>query len=182
MRNAALIAMRFNELLPAAEIPACTEGREGFYHLNSMSGDVAHAELDYIIRDHDRERFEQRKRYMKQAVELLNAEYGYELATIEITDSYYNMKEMILPHMELIDLARESMEELDIEPLIIAVRGGTDGARLSYMGLPCPNICSGCEYAHGLYEHVSVQALRRIADMLVLLVQKFAATQGADAK
>ena len=93
-----------------------------------MSGDVAHAELDYIIRDHDRERFEQRKRYMKQAVELLNAEYGYELATIEITDSYYNMKEMILPHMELIDLARESMEELDIEPLIIAVRGGTTGA------------------------------------------------------
>ena len=182
MRNAALIATRFNELLPAAEVPACTEGREGFYHLNSMSGDVAHAELDYIIRDHDRERFEQRKRYMKQAVELLNAEYGYELATIEITDSYYNMKEMILPHMELIDLARESMEELDIEPLIIAVRGGTDGARLSYMGLPCPNICSGCEYAHGPYEHVSVQALRRIADMLVLLVQKFAATQGADVK
>ncbi len=182
MRNAALIATRFNELLPAAEIPACTEGREGFYHLNSMSGDVAHAELDYIIRDHDRERFEQRKRYMKQAVELLNAEYGYELATVEITDSYYNMKEMILPHMELIDLARESMEELDIEPLIIAVRGGTDGARLSYMGLPCPNICSGCEYAHGPYEHVSVQALRRIADMLVLLVQKFAATRGADVK
>lgn len=178
MRNAALIATRLQALLPAAEDPAHTEGREGFYHLLSISGDVAHAEMNYIIRDHDNDIFEKRKQFMKQAVDLLNSEYGEELVSIEISDSYYNMKEKILPHFELIEVARDAMVETGIEPLIIPVRGGTDGARLSFMGLPCPNICSGCEYAHGPYEHVSIKALRKISDLLELIVQKFAKVHG----
>ena len=173
MRNAALLACEFAALLPATEIPATTEGREGFFHLGSIEGDVATATLDYIIRDHDRDRFEERKRIMEQAAALMNARYGCECVELSITDQYYNMKEQILPHMELVELAREAMEDTGIEPLIIAVRGGTDGARLSYMGLPCPNLCAGCEYAHGPFEHCSVQALQKISDMLVALVQKF---------
>lgn len=173
MRNAALLACEFAALLPATEIPATTEGREGFFHLGSIEGDVATATLDYIIRDHDRERFKERKRIMEQAAALMNARYGCECVELSITDQYYNMKEQILPHMELVDLAREAMEDTGIEPLIIAVRGGTDGARLSYMGLPCPNLCAGCEYAHGPFEHCSVQALQKISNMLVALVQKF---------
>lgn len=110
---------------------------------------------------------------MEQAAALMNARYGCECVALSITDQYYNMKEQILPHMELVDLAREAMEDTGIEPLIIAVRGGTDGARLSYMGLPCPNLCAGCEYAHGPFEHCSVQALQKISNMLVALVQKF---------
>ena len=174
MRNAALVAMRFNELLPPAETPTNTEGREGFFHLLSVEGDVASATLHYAIRDHSAERFAERKELLHSVARLVNEQLRCEAVTVEVTDQYYNMKDRIAERMELVEVARAAMEECGVEPLVIPVRGGTDGAQLSYKGLLCPNICSGCEYAHGPYEHVSVRALRTIAEVLVALVRRFA--------
>ena len=173
MKNAALIAAKLQSMLPELETPAHTEGYEGFYHLQSISGDIAHASMQYIIREHDRSIFEFRKKVMTDICAQLNEVYGEGTVKLDLRDSYYNMREQILPHMELIDLAREAMEEVGVEPLIVAVRGGTDGARLSYMGLPCPNICCGAQYAHGPYEYCSIQTLRKIVEILLRLVQKF---------
>lgn len=173
MKNAALVAARFQNMLPEADSPAHTAGYEGFYHLQKMEGDIAHAHLSYLIRDHDKERFAARKETMVQIGNLLNQIYGENTVTVTIQDAYYNMREMILPHMELIDLAKEAMEEVGITPLTVPVRGGTDGARLSYMGLPCPNLCCGALNTHGPYEYCSIQDMEKIVAMLIRLVQKF---------
>ncbi len=170
MRSALLLAMRFNAMLPPAEIPACTEGYEGFYHLNRMSGDEERAELHYIVRDHDMGRFLARKARLAAIAEYLNAEYGEEVATLTLTDSYYNMKEKIAPHMHIVDRAERAMRAQSITPLRIPIRGGTDGARLSYMGLPCPNLCCGGENAHGRHEFISVQSMDEVVALLAKIV------------
>ncbi len=142
MRNALLLAQEFQAMLPAAENPMYTCGYEGFYHLDALNGTVEEALADYIIRDHDKEKFEKKKVLFLQTGEFLNQKYGEGTFEITMKDSYYNMKEVIEKHMHLIDNAKEAMQELGIEPVVAPIRGGTDGARLSFMGLPCPNLCT----------------------------------------
>ena len=169
MKNAILIGMEFQSLLPAFENPMYTEGYEGFYHLDHMEGNVEQAVLEYIIRDHDREKFEKKKVFFQQAADFLNQKYGENTVQPVIRDSYYNMREVIEPHFYLVERAKAAMEELGITPRIAPIRGGTDGARLSYMGLPCPNLCAGGHNAHGKYEYVSVESMERIVELLVRL-------------
>lgn len=173
MKNASLMAMEFQSMLPPEETPSCTEGYEGFYHLNRMSGEVEDAFLDYLVRDHDREKFEAKKAFLVRAADYMNEKYGKGTVRLEIRDSYYNMKEKVAPHMYLIDLAREAMEELEITPRVVPIRGGTDGCRLSYMGLPCPNLCTGGENGHGKYEFVSTRSLEKTTELLKKIVEKF---------
>lgn len=168
MRNALLLAMRFHGMLPPTEAPAHTEGYEGFYHLGHMQGNEEEAVLHYIIRDHDFAKFTRRKARMQAIADFLNAEYGEEVATLTMADSYYNMKEKILPHMEIVDRAMDAMHALDITPICVPIRGGTDGASLSYKGLPCPNLCCGGENAHGRHEFISIQSM----DAVVALLQR----------
>ena len=169
MKNALLIGMEFQSLLPAFENPMYTEGYEGFYHLDHMQGNVEQAVLEYIIRDHDREKFEKKKVFFQQAADFLNQKYGENTVQPVIRDSYYNMREIIEPHFYLVERAKAAMEELGITPQIVPIRGGTDGARLSYMGLPCPNLCAGGLNAHGKYEYVPVESMERIVELLVRL-------------
>lgn len=171
MINAALLAMEFNEQIPKGQTPADTEGREGFWHLLNVRGDVGSAEMVYIIRDHDRKLFEDRKQIFGQIAEELNRKYGAGTVAAEVTDSYYNMKEMIEPHMELIEKAEAAMREHGVTPRVVPVRGGTDGARLSYMGLPCPNLCTGGANFHGPYEFTVIQDMETIRDILVSIVK-----------
>ncbi|NCB74717.1 MAG: peptidase T [Clostridia bacterium] len=175
MINAALVAAEFASLLPLAETPSHTEGYEGFYHLHRMTGTVEEAELHYIIRDHDRAKFENRKRFVHEAGEFLNKKYGENVVKVITEDRYYNMREKILPHMELIELAKKAMEAEGIIPAVVPIRGGTDGARLSFMGLPCPNLCTGGHNFHGPYEYCSVNSMEKVASFLVRLVSLFAA-------
>ena len=170
MKNACLMAMEFNSLLPAEEIPARTEGYEGFFHLCDMKGQVEQAVLDYIIRDHDRKKFEGRKAAFLAAAEQLNAKYGPGTAQAAVQDSYYNMKEQILPHMEIVDRAKAAMEKNGVVPKVQPIRGGTDGARLSFMGLPCPNLCACGENFHGRYEYVPVEDLEVMTQVLKTLI------------
>lgn len=170
MKNACLMAMEFNALLPAEEIPARTEGYEGFFHLCDMKGQVEQAVLDYIIRDHDRKKFEVRKAAFLAAAEQLNAKYGPGTAQAAVKDSYYNMKEQILPHMEIVDRAKAAMEKNGVVPKVQPIRGGTDGARLSFMGLPCPNLCACGENFHGRYEYVPVEDLEVMTQVLKTLI------------
>lgn len=172
MKNALLIGMEFEQMLPAAQKPAYTEGYEGFFHLDEMKGSVEEAELVYILRDHDREKFEEKKDCFMHAGEYLNAKYGGGTVEIRLKDVYYNMKEKLADHMDLIENAKCAMEEAGITPIVTPIRGGTDGARLSYMGIPCPNLCTGGVNFHGKYEYVSVQDMEQIVKMLILLVQK----------
>ena len=169
MKNAALLAAEFVNLLPAAEAPAHTEGYEGFYHVTDIRGDESAAQVGLIIRDHDREKFEGRKRFLRELTDYLNLRHGEGSFTLELKDSYYNMKEMILPHMELIRRAEEAMRAAGVEPRIVPIRGGTDGARLSYQGLPCPNLCTGGANFHGIHEFVSVDAMERMVRVLAEL-------------
>lgn len=170
MINAALVAMEFNALLPAADIPRLTEGYEGFFHLCDMSGDVEHAKLHYIVRDHDRATFEMRKKTLEHAAKTINEKYAREVIRLTIKDSYYNMAEKIAPHMELIENAKHACEKADMKPFIEAVRGGTDGCRLSFMGLPTPNLCTGGFAFHGPYEHIAVESMDRCAKMVEYLM------------
>lgn len=173
MKNALLIGMEFQSLLPVFENPMYTEGYEGFYHLDEMSGNVEEAQLNYIIRDHDHEKFEQKKKFFAEAADFLNSKYGKGTVTVEITDSYYNMKEKIEPCMYLIDTAKDAMLACGIEPKVVPIRGGTDGARLSYMGLPCPNLCTGGYNYHGKYEFIPVDSLQKTAEILVKIASLF---------
>lgn len=173
MINASLVAMDYHALLPAEESPAHTQGYEGFYHLTAMSGEIEQAALSYLIRDHDRERFEQRKACMRRAAAQINERYGQELVRITIEDSYYNMCEKIKPHRELIEYARAAMEELGVLAKTVPIRGGTDGARLSFMGLPCPNLCTGGRNCHSRYEYACVQDMEQIVKILVGIAQRF---------
>ena len=170
MINAALVAMEFNALLPAADIPRLTEGYEGFFHLCDMSGDVEHAKLHYIVRDHDRATFEMRKKILEHAAKTINEKYAREVIRLTIKDSYYNMAEKIAPHMELIENAKRACEKAGMKPFIEAVRGGTDGCRLSFMGLPTPNLCTGGFAFHGPYEHIAVESMDRCAKMVEYLM------------
>ena len=170
MINAALVAMEFNALLPAADIPRLTEGYEGFFHLCDMSGDVEHAKLHYIVRDHDRAMFEMRKKMLEHAAKTINEKYAREVIHLTIKDSYYNMAEKIAPHMELIENAKRACEKAGMKPFIEAVRGGTDGCRLSFMGLPTPNLCTGGFAFHGPYEHIAVESMDRCAKMVEYLM------------
>lgn len=171
MINAMTVAMEFASLLPKHEVPENTEGYEGFAHLVGMQGEIEHATLDYIIRDHDRTLFENRKEKFRLAADFLNRKYGRELVAVELKDTYYNMKEKILPHMEIIETAKAAMLKNGVEPNIIPIRGGTDGARLSFMGLPCPNLCTGGENAHGKHEFAVLEDMEKIVDILKTIVE-----------
>lgn len=172
MVNSIHVFEEFNALLPAFERPEHTEGYEGFFHLGSIEGSVEQTKASYIIRDHDMARFEERKALMRRAADFINARYGEGTLELTLKDSYYNMKEKILPHMHLIDTAKAAMETLGIVPEIVPIRGGTDGARLSYMGLPCPNLCTGGYNFHGNKEFISIQSLEKMCELLMEIVKK----------
>ena len=171
MKNALLIGMEFAGMLPPAETPAHTEGYEGFYHLCEMHGDETEATLSYLIRDHDMTKFLARKACMGRVSDYLNAKYGAGTVELNLKDSYYNMREKIEPHMYLIHRARAAMEAAGITPVEVPIRGGTDGARLSFMGLPCPNLCTGGVNFHGVHEYIPVEALEKMTQVLVNLVR-----------
>lgn len=173
MKNAILLGMEFQSMLPVFQNPMYTEGYEGFFHLDNFTGNVETAHMDYIIRDHDKEKFEQKKKLFADAAEFMNKKYGEGSIHLSISDSYYNMKEKIEPHMYLIDIAREAMKSLGIEPIVVPIRGGTDGARLSYMGLPCPNLCTGGYNFHGKYEFIPIQSMEKVTELLIAIVKKF---------
>lgn len=171
MKNAVLMATEFLGLLPPAETPAHTEGYEGFYHIHKIAGNESKATMEFIIRDHDEMRFQQRKTFLLQATQFMNLKYGGNTVETEIKDQYYNMKEHILPHPELIENAKKAMEKVGVHAQEMPIRGGTDGARLSYMGLPCPNLCTGGANYHSLMEYVPVASLQKMEQVLIELIQ-----------
>jgi len=171
MVNSMYIATEFINSLPRMETPEHTEGYEGFFHLYSMNGEVEDTVLQYIIRDHDRGHFEARKEVMQKLTDELNSQYGREVIEIEIKDQYYNMKEKVEPVMHIVDIAEEAMKQLDIKPLIKAIRGGTDGSQLSYMGLPCPNIFAGGHNFHGRYEYVPVESMINATEVICKIAE-----------
>lgn len=170
MKNAILIGTELAGMLPPAETPGHTEGYEGFYHLANFNADETEAKLVLIIRDHDREKFEARKARMTAICNYLNEKYGAGTVELEMKDSYYNMKGQLAEHMYLVDKARAAFEAIGVTPKEVPIRGGTDGARLSYMGLPCPNLSAGGAYFHGIHEYVPVESLEKMVEMLVELV------------
>lgn len=174
MKNALLLAQEFQSLLPVFENPMYTEGYEGFFHLDALEGTVERATADYIIRDHDKEKFEEKKKKFLAAAGFMNEKYGEGTIEVSLKDSYYNMKEKIEPHMHLIENAKKAMESFGVTPIVVPIRGGTDGARLSFMGLPCPNLCTGGHNFHGKYEYICVQSMETIVEILCRLVQIYA--------
>ncbi len=171
MKNASLLAAEFINMMPATETPAHTEGYEGFYHLCDMKGDETTAELFYIIRDHDMDKFTKRKIFVRNLVNYLNTVHGEGTFEAEIKDSYFNMKEKITPHMHIIDNAVNAMKSAGVEPMIVPIRGGTDGARLSFEGLPCPNLSTGGANFHGVQEFVPIQAMEKMVEVIVTLMK-----------
>ncbi len=170
MKNANRIAMEFNSLLPQCEVPECTDGYEGFYHLTDMQGDIEKATLHYLIREHDSRLFAQRKELVLSLADKLNEKYGAGFVIADVKDSYFNMKEKIVPQFSfLVDNAVSAMKELEIDPLIRPVRGGTDGAVLSFMGLPCPNLCTGGHNFHSRFEYICVESMEQIVRLLIKL-------------
>lgn len=171
MVNALRLAMKFNSMLPDGEVPEETDGREGFYHLLAMDGTVDEAHSQYIIRDHDRAKFEARKQVMEDIVKTMNDSLGSERVVMNMFDQYYNMREVIEKDMTVVDLAKKAMEDLDITPVIYPVRGGTDGSKISFMGLPTPNLFAGGENMHARYEYVSEQVMEKATDVLLQIVK-----------
>lgn len=174
MVNAATVAMDFHALLPEDEVPEKTEGYEGFFHLTDMEGGMAKATLRYIIRDHDREKFEEKKALFAACAEKINEVYGDGTAEVDITDSYYNMKEKILPHFHLIERAENAFRANGVTPMCVPIRGGTDGANLSWAGLPCPNLSTGGYNYHGVREWIPSASLDVMANVVVTLTASFA--------
>lgn len=172
MKNAILLGMELQQMLPVFENPMYTEGYEGFYHLDRFEGNIEQATMCYIIRDHDKDKFLHKKEMLHNAVHFMNQKYGTGTVQIDMKDSYYNMKEMVEPHMHLIENAKKAMLGLGVEPIVVPIRGGTDGARLSYMGLPCPNLCTGGENFHGKYEYITIQGMETVVSLLVDLAKK----------
>ena len=170
MRNALRMAIEFNSMLPPSEIPECTEGYEGFYHLCALSGEEENAILRYIIRDHDRQKFEQKKARMEKIAAYLNEKYGAGSFTLTLRDSYYNMKEKVQEKPEVIDRAMAALRACGLSPACVPIRGGTDGARLSYMGLVCPNLGTGGHNCHGVMEYACVQEMETMVEVLKNLV------------
>ncbi|MBO5169718.1 MAG: peptidase T [Oscillospiraceae bacterium] len=171
MVNSQYIAMEFQSLLPQAQKPEHTEDYEGFIHLTDMKGEVERSILRYIVRDHDKTLFEEKKQLMTATAEYLNRKYGDGTVELELKDSYYNMREKIEPHMEIVDRAKQAMAAVGMEPRTVPVRGGTDGARLSYEGLLCPNLCTGGENYHGRFEYIPVEDMEKCVAMLVALLR-----------
>ncbi len=173
MINALLLAMEFQGMMPEAQKPEHTEGREGFIHLESLEGSVEHASSEYIVRDHDFDLFKKKKEYMQRAADYMNVKYGEGTVSLRMEDSYYNMRQQIEPHYFLIENVLKVYEKLDIEPKIQPIRGGTDGSRLSFMGLPCPNLGTGGHNFHGHFEYVCVQSMEKCVQVLIELVKTF---------
>ena len=171
MLNSMRVAHQFASMIPRHETPEHTEGYEGFFHLTNMEGTVEKSSLSYIIRDHDRDRFERRKKEFAHLVNKINAEFGDGTATLELRDQYYNMREKIEPVMHIIDLAFNAMNDVGVTPKVKPIRGGTDGSRLSYMGLPCPNIFAGGHNFHGRFEFVPVQSMEKAMQVIVKIAE-----------
>lgn len=174
LKNAVLFAAEFLSMLPENERPETTEGYEGFFFAEAVKGDCESAELSLLIRDHDRTKFEEKKQFLESIAGTLNRVHGDGTVSLSVKDSYYNMREKIEPdNLFLIEKAKEAMKELSIEPVVQPIRGGTDGARLSFMGVPCPNLCAGGHNFHGRYEYVCVQSMEKITELLILLSKRF---------
>lgn len=171
MLNSMRVANQFANMLPRHETPEHTEGYEGFYHLVGMEGTVEKTTLSYIVRDHDRDRFERRKKEMQHLVNKINAEFGENTASLELRDQYYNMREKVEPVKHIVDLAFEAMEAVGVKPNVKPIRGGTDGARLSFEGLPCPNIFAGGHNFHGRFEYVPVQSMEKSMQVIIKIVE-----------
>lgn len=174
MINAILVAQEFQSMLPVFQNPMYTEGYEGFFHLTDLKGEVEETEANYIIRDHDKTLFEEKKTVFLRTAEFLNQKYGAGTVEVQMKDSYYNMKEVMVEHMHLIENVKSVLNEMDIEPIIKPIRGGTDGSRLSYMGLPCPNLGIGSHNAHGKYEFACVQSMEKTTELLIRIAGKYA--------
>ncbi len=174
MINAIHVAMEFNSLLPANERPEHTEGYDGFYHLIKIDGSVENATSQYIIRDHNREKFEAQKEYIAKVAEFINMKYGQGVVTLEIKDQYYNMRQMVEPVIHVVDTAVEAMKLVGVKPDVKPIRGGTDGARLSYMGLPCPNLFAGGENFHGKQEYVVVNSMVKATEVMLKIIELYA--------
>jgi tripeptide aminopeptidase len=172
MINASLVAHKIVAMLPAVQRPEYTEGYEGFFHLLSVQGNVEKAELHYLIRDHDMQKFEKKKAQLEATIQLVNQEYGQELIHLEIKDQYYNMREKIEPVMYVVDRACEAMKKAGITPKVKAIRGGTDGARLSYEGLPCPNVFAGGHNFHGPYEFIPVPSILKAVEVILNIAEQ----------
>ncbi|MBZ2174234.1 peptidase T [Schnuerera sp. xch1] len=170
MVNSMLIGMELNNMIPVNEKPEYTSNYEGFYHLVEFTGSVEKTEMTYILRDHNSEKFNKKKETMKEIVKFLNNKYN-NVITLDIKDSYYNMKEKIEPSIEIIDIAKKAMEELNIEPIVTPIRGGTDGAKLSYMGLPCPNLFAGGYNYHGKYEYIPLIAMEKSVEVILKIIE-----------
>ncbi len=177
MKNSIEIAMEYDRLLPENERPQYTEGYEGFYHLNGISGNVEETVLDYIVRDHDRAKFESKKDFARRAGDFLNTKYGDGTVDVVLKDQYYNLADVIRDNMYLVDIVADAFRELGSEPKIEPVRGGTDGSQLSYMGIPCPNLCAGGQNMHGRFEFVCVEDMENIVQLLIKIAEKFADTE-----
>lgn len=175
MRNASRLACEFNAMIPEDQLPETTEGYQGFFHLLGMETRTEEAKLSYLIRDHDRLRFEERKQFLQQCVKQMNEKYGDDTVTIELRDQYYNMKEKIDPQMHVIDLVLKAMQESGVSPRVSPIRGGTDGAQLSFRGLPCPNIFAGGVNFHGPHEFVSIQVMEKAMQVIVKICELTAA-------
>lgn len=167
MINALLVAYRIISMLPPAMRPEHTEGYEGFYHLMSFNGNVEKAEMQYIIRDHDAQKFEKKKKLLKEIIQIVNLEHSRELVQLEMNDQYYNMKQKIEPVMHVVEIAKEAMKKAGISPKVKAIRGGTDGARLSYEGLPCPNIFAGGHNFHGPFEFIPIPSMKKAVEVIL---------------
>ena len=174
MINAIEVACELNNLIPAVERPQFTEGYEGFYHCIGLNGTVENATISYIIRDHDFEKFEKKKAWMYDTVGMLNNKYGQGVLTLTLKDQYYNMRKMVEPHPQVIDNALAAMREADVEPIVRPIRGGTDGARLSFMGLPCPNIFAGGMNFHGKFEYCSLNSMEKAVKVIINIAKKWA--------
>ncbi len=174
MINAILLAQEFHSMLPVEQNPMYTEGYEGFYHLDGIEGGCDACQSRYIIRDHDKEKFLAKKAFIEKVAEFMGKKYGEGRVTLTLKDQYFNMKEKILPHMHLIDNAKKAMEKASVTPIVMPIRGGTDGARLSYMGLPCPNICTGGYNFHGRYEYITVEAMEKVVEIMLNIVSLYA--------
>ncbi|THD65832.1 peptidase T [Robertkochia marina] len=170
MKNSVLFAHEFLAALPENEVPQKTSGREGFFHFYEINGDVEHTEVKGIIRDHDKDLFEGRKNLLKKIIDDLNSKYGA-VATLEIKDQYFNMKEKVEPVMHIVDIAEQAMKAIGITPIIKPIRGGTDGSQLSYMGLPCPNIFAGGHNFHGPYEYVPLESMEKATEVIVKIAE-----------
>ena len=173
MINAGLVAMEFNSMLPSGDTPRDTEMYEGFFHMMEMEGNVEHARLEYIVRDHDAGSFEARKNTLRHIAKLLNEKYGEGTVELEIRDQYRNMLEMVKPHFEVVSKALEAIRQAGMEPEVLPIRGGTDGAQLSFRGLPCPNLSTGGYAGHGPFEHCTAEGMDKCVQVLLNIVKNY---------